>query len=210
MTMDGHGDEVTAVAITPDGRSILSGSRDQTLKDWDMESGRALATFEGHTGAILAITVTPDGKSVVSSSLDGTIKIWDLGDLRTSVEPHDLIQYAIAKVALIGDSGVGKTGLAVRLVEDRFEATTATHGLNVWQLNLHADTSAIKREIWLWDFAGQAGYRLIDRMFMDEVAVALIVFDPQREGSLESLEYWERALEGTGGSDPGQAAARRP
>ena len=49
-TLEGHGDEVTALAVTPDGRRAVSGSCDNTLKVWDLERGAELATLEGHGG----------------------------------------------------------------------------------------------------------------------------------------------------------------
>ena len=47
-TLEGHGDGVRAVAVTPDGRRAVSGSDDRTLKVWDLEQGALLATLEGH------------------------------------------------------------------------------------------------------------------------------------------------------------------
>jgi GTPase SAR1 family protein len=99
-------------------------------------------------------------------------------------------------MVLIGESGVGKTGLAIRLVEDRWEATDSTHGMSVWQLALPQKkiTKGIEREVWLWDFAGQPDYRLIHQLYLDETALALIVIDPQRDNPFESLGHWEKAL----------------
>jgi WD40 repeat protein len=69
---------VTACAVTPDGRRVVSASRDQTLKVWDLETGRPLATLEGHAHGVTACAVTPDGRRVVSASEDKTLKVWDL------------------------------------------------------------------------------------------------------------------------------------
>lgn len=77
-TFIGHRDEVTSVAITPDGKQVISGSSDKTLKIWDMKTGKKLFTLEGHTKPITAIAVTPNGKRVISASEDKTLKVWDL------------------------------------------------------------------------------------------------------------------------------------
>jgi hypothetical protein len=77
-----HTDRVTACAVTPDGRHVVSASDDQTLKVWELGSGRAVATLAGHTGVVLACAVTPDGRHVVSASQDQTLKVWELGSGR--------------------------------------------------------------------------------------------------------------------------------
>ncbi len=77
-TLVGHSGSVNACTVTPDGRRVVSGSEDGTLKVWDLESGRVVATLEGHAGEVRACAVTPDGRRVISGSEDGTLKVWDL------------------------------------------------------------------------------------------------------------------------------------
>ncbi|BAZ68014.1 WD-40 repeat protein [Fischerella sp. NIES-4106] len=77
-TLIGHNDSVNAVAVTSDGKQIISGSSDNTLKVWNLKTGEEIFTLEGHTQAVTAVVVTPDGKGVISASNDNTIKIWDL------------------------------------------------------------------------------------------------------------------------------------
>jgi hypothetical protein len=76
--------------VTPDGRRVVSASWDKTLKVWDLEGGRALATLEGHAGAVNACAVAPDGRCVVSGSNDKTLKVWDLesGRALATLEGH--------------------------------------------------------------------------------------------------------------------------
>ena len=78
----GHTYGVTACAVTPDGRRVVSASDDKTLKVWDLESGRAVATLDGHAFGVIACAVTPDGRRVVSASRDQTLKVWDLASGR--------------------------------------------------------------------------------------------------------------------------------
>src|SRR5207237_1348085 len=49
-------------------------------------------------------------------------------------------------------------------------------------------------EIWLWDFGGQADQRLIHQLYMDETALAVLVFDGQKEDLFETLGQWDRDL----------------
>ncbi|HEX8397559.1 MAG TPA: TIR domain-containing protein [Pyrinomonadaceae bacterium] len=201
-TLEGHYGFVKAVAITPDGKQIVSGSWDKTLRAWDLASGQCLTTLEEHSNYINAVAITPDGKQIVSGSDDDSLRVWDFPVLETSLSNplsvpllSDSKLYTNAKVALIGESGVGKTGLAIRLVEDRWEKTDSTHGMNVWQLPLSdLDTMEIEREVWLWDFAGQPDYRLIHQLFMDETALAVMVIDPLTDEPFKPLAHWEKAL----------------
>jgi WD40 repeat protein len=56
----------------------VSASDDQTLKVWDLESGKKLQTLAGHRDGVNGVAVTPDGKRAVSASRDQTLKVWDL------------------------------------------------------------------------------------------------------------------------------------
>lgn len=78
LTLIGHTDGVNCVAITPDGHCAVSGSDDETLRVWDLYSGRQLSQFEGHSTAVKSVAITPDGARVVSGSADGALKVWDL------------------------------------------------------------------------------------------------------------------------------------
>lgn len=74
----GHGDRILACAVTHDGRRVVSASADRTLKIWDLDSGRPLATLVGHASEVNACAVTPDSRRVVSASTDRTLKLWDV------------------------------------------------------------------------------------------------------------------------------------
>lgn len=202
-TFEGHTAAVNGVVITPDGRRVVSSSDDRTLKLWDLDSGECLVTFEGHTHVVYGVAITLDGRRVVSGSHDHTIRVWPLPAVALRAELSPSARYTNAKVVLVGESGVGKTGMAIRLVEDRWEVTDSTHGMNVWKLELpEAESSEIEREVWLWDFAGQPDYRLTHQLYMDETALALMVIDPQRDNPFESLEHWEKALGAAVKHDP--------
>jgi small GTP-binding protein len=132
------------------------------------------------------------------------MRIWDLPPMAgEDSQTGKATRYTNAKVLLVGDSGVGKSGLAYRLTKDRFVATISTDAAWATQLKLPYNIGGndIEREIWLWDFAGQADYRLIHQLYMDETALAVLIFNPQSENPFEGLGQWDRDLE---------RAARRP
>jgi len=192
------------VAVTADGQRVVSGSIDRTVRVWDLKVGQCLAILIGHTFRVDDIAVTADGRRAVSGSWDRTVRVWDLPPIAEEArQAGEASRYTNAKVLLVGDSGVGKSGLAYRLTEDRFEATISTDGAWATQLKLPHDTGGndIEREIWLWDFAGQADYRLVHQLYMDETALAVLVFNPQSENPFEGLGQWDHDL---------MRAARRP
>ena len=69
---------VFSIAVSPDGKYLISGSGDNTLKLWDIATGRIIRTFAGHTGEVYSVVISPDGKYALSGSQDRTIKLWDI------------------------------------------------------------------------------------------------------------------------------------
>jgi small GTP-binding protein len=202
--MEGHTDSVVSVALSGDGRRAVSGSDDKTVRVWDVETSRCLKVMEGHTDSVVSVALSGDGRRLYSSAANGVLRIWDLAagaapvappipSLRAAVE----VPYTNAKVLLVGDSGVGKTGLARYLadgIKDKGD-NTSTDGAWATHLKLpHAKQDSVDREIWLWDFAGQVDYRLVHQLYMDDTAAAVLVFNPQNENLFEGLGQWDRDL----------------
>jgi small GTP-binding protein len=196
-TLSGHQHFVRSVAVTADGRRAVSGGEGRVLV-WDLERRACLASLEGHRGDVYGVAVTADGRRAVSGGEDGTVRVWDLPEI---LSPQAGLlggaRYTNAKVMLTGESGVGKTGLALRLVHNKFNATVSTDGVWATQFKLPEESkpkAGLEREVWLWDFAGQADYRLVHQLYMDETAVALLVFNPQADNPFEGLSQWDRDL----------------
>jgi len=154
---------------------------------------------------------SPDGKHAFSVASDGVWREWDLSGFvtpkakgkRTSaaaVPVPEQILYTNAKVLLVGDSGVGKTGLSnylahgIKVEDDKPLPSTDGAWATHWPLPHGEKKADVDREIWLWDFAGQVDYRLVHQLFMDETAAAVLVFNPQNENPFEGLGHWDRDL----------------
>ncbi|KAH8797289.1 hypothetical protein DL96DRAFT_997533 [Flagelloscypha sp. PMI_526] len=71
------GAPVCALALSPDGKRIVSGSTGMAVRIWDAESGRQLRSFGDHPGSVTSVTFSPDRKRIVSGSDDKTVCIWD-------------------------------------------------------------------------------------------------------------------------------------
>ncbi len=77
-TLNGHTDLVWSLAFSPDGKTLASGSWDNTIKLWDVASGKERSTLKGHTDEVWCVAYSPDGKLLVTGSKDKTIRLWDL------------------------------------------------------------------------------------------------------------------------------------
>jgi WD40 repeat protein len=66
------------LAISPDGKSFASASKDHHIRTWDAQSGQVRKLFEGHTSYVYTVAYSPDGLSLVTGSKDGRIIIWSL------------------------------------------------------------------------------------------------------------------------------------
>ncbi|MDQ1272333.1 MAG: hypothetical protein QG591_963 [Planctomycetota bacterium] len=108
-----------------------------------------------------------------------------------------MVTYTSAKVVLVGDSGVGKTGLGWTLAHGEFKEHSSTHGQQFWLLNQlckQRDDGA-QCEAVLWDLAGQPDYRLIHALFLDDADLALVLFDPtHNDDPLSGVEFWLKQL----------------
>lgn len=95
----GHVAEVTAVAVSPDGRYVLSGSNDKTLKLWEISSGKEISTFTGHSGSVSSVAFSYDGRFAVSTGHgDKTVRLWDVSagkEIKMLVMPVQVADSAV-------------------------------------------------------------------------------------------------------------------
>ena len=129
-----------------------------------------------------------------------TIDRWvlDAGELATS-QPDTGVTYSSAKIVLVGEPSVGKTGLGWRLAHGAFREHASTHGQQFWTLQQLRSPASDNHtcEAVLWDLAGQPDYRLIHALFLDDVDVALLLFDPTSSDDLfAGVDYWLNQLRG--------------
>jgi len=204
---EGHTDFVWSVAWSANGRLALSGSIDRTVRLWDMEAGRCLRVFKS-PAIVRYVTWSADQRHAFSGDTSGNIRTWDLSKFvnesplpRAVALPSppalEQVQYTNAKVVLVGESGAGKTGMTDRLAHDRPpQRGPSTSGVwsTQWLLKDLPQKSGWEREVWLWDFGGQADQRLIHQLYLDRTALVLLMFDADRETVLPGLREWQQAL----------------
>jgi WD40 repeat protein/serine/threonine protein kinase len=81
-TFRGHERPVISACMSLDGRRILSGSDDQTVRLWDVASGECLSVLSDHTDCVRAVCLSVDGRWAVSGGMDRTVRLWDLREGR--------------------------------------------------------------------------------------------------------------------------------
>ncbi|MBD2744009.1 serine/threonine-protein kinase [Coleofasciculus sp. FACHB-1120] len=77
-TLRGHLKSVASVAISPDGEMLASGSLDNTIKLWNLNTGQEISTLNGHSKSVGAVAISPDGQTLASGSWDNTIRLWNI------------------------------------------------------------------------------------------------------------------------------------
>src|SRR5207247_548956 len=75
----GHTDNTFAVAFSPDGKTLATGSGDRTVKLWDTQTRREVRTLRGHRGELRSVAFSPDGKLLATGSADHMVKLWEAG-----------------------------------------------------------------------------------------------------------------------------------
>ncbi|MEA5472569.1 WD40 repeat domain-containing protein, partial [Spirulina sp. 06S082] len=105
QTLRGHSYWVQDVAIAPDNRTIVSASKDGTIKLWDILTGREIRTLHGHESAVLSVAISADGERIISCSTDNTIKTWSLD---TGAELNNMLGKS-HKIYVLAVSPDGKT-----------------------------------------------------------------------------------------------------
>jgi GTPase SAR1 family protein len=202
-TLEGHQSDIDSIAISPDGTLVAStGFIDHTIRLWDWMAGICLQVIEDKESYFtpMSVAFSPDGaRLVVGAGVLGVgdygLYIFRLTGVKATQPVEATRRYVNAKVVLLGESGVGKSGLAHRLIEDTFVPTHSTHGMQVWRLDLPLEQQdTLEREALLWDLAGQEDYRIIHQLFLDETAMALMLINPQKDDPFVEVGDWLKAL----------------
>jgi small GTP-binding protein len=209
--LEGHTGSVWSATWNQNQRHALSGGDDGTLRLWDVESGRCLRVLEGHANVITSVAWSANQDHAFSGDRNGGIRVWDLSTVVTGAQStldavpalaseQDQAQYTNAKVLLVGDTGVGKSGLAERLVHKQFVPTKSSHARKAYVLESRVVENPggvlLDQEIVLWDLAGQPAFRLVHQLSMEDAALACVLFDNRNETNpFEGASYWSQVLE---------------
>lgn len=200
--VDAHYGTITGISFAAKNKIIVTKACDQRVKLWDAKTLTCLGTFdESITSNIdhdLSYNIKK-GYLITRFNENRGVRIWKINanNLFANAQQEETVRYTTAKIVLVGDSGVGKTGLGWRLSQGEFKEHSSTHGQQFWVVN---DLGQIREdgtecEAVLWDLAGQPDYRLVHSLFLDKVNLGLILFDPTaRQTAMSSPLYWLKQL----------------
>jgi class 3 adenylate cyclase/GTPase SAR1 family protein len=201
--LEGHRGSVVALSFHQSRPLFATMGWDDTIRIWSSETWDVVAVIQRHARyRFRGLCFHPSLPHLAAAGARLSLYELDLNVLlgeRERSPTSRTVHYVNAKVVLVGDTGVGKTGLSLVLSGRPFQATDSTAGRQVWALGTAEDEIAGERrrtrETLLWDLAGQPGYRVIHQLHLSEVAVAMVVFDARSETDpLAGVMHWERAL----------------
>ncbi len=78
VVQTGHSEPIYAVAVSPDGHIVATGSEDDSIKLWDLQSGLEIRSLYGHEDLVDDVAFSPDGTELASASWDGTVRLWEV------------------------------------------------------------------------------------------------------------------------------------
>jgi len=202
---EGHLGSVYAVAFSPDGQRVLSGGADQTLRLWDVRTGKEIRRIDTGVGRIWAVAFAPRGRYAVTGSFDGSVRLWDLDRGREARRFADKGDY-VRTVAFSPDGqwiAAGGDDRMIRVwdaVSGKLQGTLKGHDHFVWSIAFSRSgkqlvSGSLDRTIRLWDLASMSERKTISTGD-DSVFSVAISPDGRRfasAGSDRNVQIWDLA-----------------
>ena len=97
--LKGHSNAVISVAFSPDGKTLATGSSDNTARVWDLASRQCSATLQGHTSCVRSVAFSsPDRNTLATGSNDKTARVWNLasGKCTATLQGHSDTVFSVA------------------------------------------------------------------------------------------------------------------
>ncbi len=115
LRLAGHDGPVRSVAFSPNGKLVLSGSEDNTIRVWDVAAGEEVKALRGHGSSVRSCVFSPDGEWVLSGGDDDSVRLWN-------VQGYQEVRVLHARVLAGHEDAV----LAARYSRDGREIVTAS------------------------------------------------------------------------------------
>ncbi|MBN1590307.1 MAG: WD40 repeat domain-containing protein [Pirellulales bacterium] len=183
FTLTGHARPVCALVFSPDGRTLATGSKDKTVRLWDVDGGRMIWAKQEHTEEVNCVAFSPDGLTLASAGDDRTIRLWDAetGELRRTIIADDrgirAIDFSPDGRRLVS-AGHGRTVRLWDVDSGKRVRQWDAHDDSIMALAFSPDgrllaTGSLDRSIRLWD---PTSGRLVQKLSGHDEAVRTLGF----------------------------------
>ena len=133
---------ISAIAFSPDGRTIASGDQEGRLKLWDVETRNDVATIKGHTDEVSAVVFSPDGTMFASGSGDDTVKLWDVEAKETVAARFKRFVTRRESATLRGIMGYVES--VTFSPDGTILATGSPEGVNLWDVETKRNIAVLR------------------------------------------------------------------
>lgn len=187
---EGHTDALYALALSPDGMTLVTGGYDQGIRFWNIADGKETRLLKGHNGGVFGLSFRPDGKVLASTSADRTVKLWEvatgkrLDTLSQPLKEQNALAFAPdGKTVVAGgaDNRIRVWSVTSSALEgsNKILATRFAHEGTILNLAFSADgktliSTASNRSVKLWDVATLTEREVLDKQTDWSPAVALL------------------------------------
>ena len=203
-TFAGHTDACYSLALSPDGKVLVTGGYDQKIRLWDVTNGAEIKLLKGHNGSVNGLAFRPDGKVLASASADRTVKLWSMPDgarldtLSQPLKEQTAVLFSADGGQLYGvgmDSRIRVWKISTSAKEGSNSITTSrfAHEGGILGLTLSRDgktlaTSATDRSMKVWDVASLTEKKVLEKQSDWSPALAFAekgqLFSGRADGSL--------------------------
>jgi len=143
MALKGHTSDVSSVAFSGDGKRIVSGSADGTVKFWDADRGTLTLTLRGHKGVVYSVAFSRDGNSLVSTA-GPRVFLWEVATGRALARPLDHPDLVAGRAVLDLGSGSGLTAIAAALAGASAVRASETDAFAAAAIALNANANGVQ------------------------------------------------------------------